>query len=270
MLHSRRDLLKAGLTASSFIATQALPTALSAGEPATLESALKDLQVGTMVPQGKIIDWQVEHAKEIDEIVKYAHRLHNLRLNHPEQKGVDGISVPFATLPLNFYARSSEEALKLPMPQIPGIHRGMTEGWTSLMNMALQTLATRLASLSEAKTPTVTVEEFTNIEPSARRQRVISPMFTIDVDEPHYTMRTTAMMLIDSIVGIMNEWHRTIEMAKLTAKEAGNLTSPVVERKPIGCMINRDGFMLQYMAWQTGWGYIPGMQDRPKQKALET
>lgn len=248
MSSSRRALLRAGLAAGSFLVTQAAPTAFAGGERASDTAAAADsLKAKAAGPSSEDLVQQ-----ELAEIVKYAFRLKDLRQDAPP-----AMCMPFAlTAPCTF-ARNSLAALDIPAPNCPIIHERFSYSYTGAINEYLAHLVQELLPLTEAKEPVKTVAQFCDILPSFRR-RVVSPMWMVDMEEPHFSPRLTATMLIDSVIGIINEWEHAINAVRDAANAQGNLNPVVVRRKPIECSIIREGFMLQFMAWQTGYSCAPG------------
>lgn len=267
---SRRELLKGGLLATGVAITQAIPTEVFAGEPASKLDAMKDLQLCNP-PQGLVglkRGWEKQEEEELQELLLYRKRLYEAR----KTTGVDnpcGISIPCATLPLNFYARLTKQMLAIPEPNIPGLHQSMTRGWDWQVRSFAQRYA-REAGLVPRKGVEV-VKEFTLKQPNgepALRDRVISPRYVVDMDEPQFSMRTTANMIIDAVDGIATEYRNKMQAAWRTARDAqkqgavgfqGPLTMKM-QVKDVEISVVSEAFMLEFFAWSTGCGWIAGDQ----------
>jgi len=263
---SRRELLKGGLLATGVAITQALPTEVFAGDPASKLDAMKDLQLCAPSGLRQISeDYTQQQAAELQELLAYRKRLYAAR----EQTGVTnpcGISIPYATQPLSFYARLTKQMLAIPEPNIPGLQQSMLQGWT----FHVVEMARAYAKAIKLVPPQVeVVEQFTIKQPNgdpALRDRVVSPRYVVDIDEPQFSMRTTANMIIDGVDGIAEEYRNKMEAAWKSARDAqrrgaAGFTGPLrmqMQIKDIEVSVVREAFMLECFFWSTGAGLITG------------
>jgi hypothetical protein len=300
MTLSRRDALKGLLGASAIAAVQANPTAIYSGEPPDKAGAIEAKQEGliTSPTEKRAVECAATDVlmAEAEQITVYRNRLHALRekkkLEDPEYPAApaQAISIPYATLPLNFYARRTKTQLAVPEPKIPNLHAGMTGGWGAWQAMEVCRMLSEMWHVMPAGIDILRpCQEFTLKLPDGSpclRDRVVSPKYVIDIDEPHYGMRTTANMFIDAVDGIWYEWDckmkqardvikfpKIVKTGRAVAKSTSMAIMPdQIERHPaymgtieqelqvreIQVSIVREAYMLEFFAWNTGAGWAKG------------
>jgi hypothetical protein len=148
---------------------------------------------------------------------------------HPANKDLfpTAISIPFATLPMNIYARLDASRYALPAPKIP-VLAGMLERPLpgQQLELAMQLLFVRQVSRSKLPAELMMVEDIPLKVPNiskevvVRPDRVVSPRFVTDVDEHKCKggswNHLAASMLVGMVYGVVQE----LEAKWLAAKSA--------------------------------------------------
>lgn len=172
------------------------------------------------------------------------------------------VSLPYATVPLNFYARLTKAQLDITEPRIPKLHSYMQNQWGNwYVNESINMLGDTLGLIPRGVEVLAAADDFTVFGPDGTptpRDRVVSPRYVIDVDEPYFGMRTTANMIIDAVDGIWGEWRCRIEVAEQTCRNFHNVPIQTVSRvqvRKLQVHIVREAFMLEFFCWSTGAGW---------------
>lgn len=255
MDRSRRDLLKMG--ALSMVAAAA-PARYTQGEVIPRLTTPHD-HTGYKPPLSGLRaigqNYEPKLQAEIDEILKFRDRL-----AHPPNV-IQGISIPHATLPVNAYMRLTQEQLDAAEPQIPIIHTALVGGTAWCIDDVSHALSVRLNAYPDMAELVDRINIRTADGSLMPQDRVISPRFTIDVEEPYFGMRTTAAMLLAIVEGIRDEWQSKFQSAMdsyRTGKQAEG-KSDVITRDmirgqvtPIQIFARKEAFMLDVMGWNVG------------------
>jgi hypothetical protein len=224
------------------------------------------------MPSHAAFDYERTAEKEVEELVLYRRRLHrardkemveinarNVERGQPFQPPYGGWagSVPLATLPCQHYARLTKRQLAIPEPHIPFVHNRCLIGYLGFIDRVMELFADRLRlpprDVDITPWLTLTKEDGSAVP----RDRVVSTRYIVDTEEPDFGMRTTANMIIDSVEGIWKEWNSKVNYVKGQAKELKLKQSSVMcQIKPIKAFLVREAFMLEFMAWNTGAGFI--------------
>jgi len=284
-MKSRRDMLKAAAGIGTVTIIQASTAGAFDGQNATRDEIL-----GAHVTSGlKAIgdEWEREKQAELLELMVYRDRLYAARRKYGENAAARGsmfeppygISIPMGILPMSFYARCTKRMLSIPEPKIPNLHTAFEQHWGGGASIA--DVCNSYAKLAKLVPYGVeVVDKFTLLDPKgkpSRADRVVSPRYVIDVDEPHFGMRTTANMIIDGVDGIANEWKSKMvaaynaagiaakmsddnEMILRTGRAVSKSTTMAkrirMQLKPIEVSVSREAYMLEFFAYSLGTGYI--------------
>lgn len=246
MLSSRRDVLKQ--FGMGVALTQAAPLLLG-GEPVSTADALTAQRSGE-ITHGQQAGGRVDDivADEAAELIKFHKRLSRVLPRTPPS----AVSVPFATFPLNVYMKLATEALTIPEPKIPWLHHTVKGGHDSPYPRAIAKIVARKLKLISPVIQIVDTPRDLNLTlPNGdpmRYDRVVSPKYVTDVDEPSFGMRTTATMLLDALCGIWKEWDNKIKA--------------IADYGPIKCQavhvqfwVHREAYASEMIGWNLGGGY---------------
>lgn len=260
MTMSRRELLKNGLAMSGVAAVHATHPDTYAATPSR-----------PTPPQ--LTPFDIDEIDNLDALAVGAehNELRKYRALLMEEMAVDdnvmrpgGISVPFATVPVSCHCRTTEAQRKMPEPQIPELHGAMTAGGWYYKHqiqgaiLALMTLPKKYEIVGKIDLKMVTADRrgYRNII-DVPCNRIVTPSYIVDVEEPWFNMRTTAGMIIDVAEGLNQELNKTLASAIRRAEDVprgfrtrheGQLLAPQVS-------LIREGFMLQCMSWITFAAY---------------
>lgn len=258
-------MLRLGLLASGITAYQSTPTALLAGEAVTRDASMAAAAVGeiTNAHTGDLAKTaKAEWPEEIDELVLFGQRLKkaNAEAGH---KTHTGIATPYATMPISVYMRLTEEQLAIPEPQIPRYHY-YTANYqcVDLLDWLAQTLAERLKLIRPAINVVDEITLLDLIEQPVPRDRVVSPRYIVDMDEPMFGMRTTAVMLLDAVAGIWHAWDAKIKTVLQTLRTQGGVRSLQCQVTPIKIYCTREAYMLEVFAYNIGAGFATSKHKR--------
>jgi hypothetical protein len=190
--------------------------------------------------------------QEISELLRYREQLMTLVHDTRPADGATpfaatyaspaGMATPFATIPCNRYLRLTEAEQKLPAPEIPRLHELLLNGLH--VPDALAAIPIDRSIETEPLLPI----------PRHSRCRVISPMYTVDVEEDWFSTRTTAAMYIFAAEAVWEGWARQLAALQDDTKQIAPRI--VCQPGPLQASVIREGFMLQFMAWSTGVSWV--------------
>ncbi len=220
-LLSRRDVLMAGFTVGAGLSF------VQAAHPKTL----------TTVPsQLSLVSVKEIHADKLKEL--HALRGYRRWMQANLEPQIAAISVPFATIPVTFYTRVTEKMLASPEPNISHLHHYMTVyGETGLPQKAVRDLF-----VSPKGIDVVTEIDLELHGVKIKPVRVVTPRYLIDIEEPNFSMRHTARILIEAAEGLSQECAHIVKPMNGFKGRKGQITQPKVS-------VILEGFMLQVMAW---------------------
>lgn len=287
MESSRRGMLRAVLGATSVGLVGAMPTKLMAGHGDQPVNKLEALDAQGKGEHTHRSPEPVNYAPlldgrdvEIDELVRYYHCLdHNWREKQPISEMfasplggmglVDGTitptnaaAQPFAAYPLQMYLRLTKAHMAVPEPQIPLHHNLFTHMVPIYAETPLANCCSVLGSRLGLIPPYVDVVDPLDLkDPNGNPipvQRLLSYRYVTDIEEPTFGYRSTANMLLDATISVWRALHKLIESARASLHEfKQNRPEEVrIQVTPFRTGVYREGFMLSFMAWIMGAGWM--------------
>lgn len=261
---SRRALLKFGLAGSAVALTQiGTGPAGSPAEAAHRASEITPDPFSSAPDPGRYGGRLQQIAEEVRELITYRRRLYAARRKKVDEYGNECeeiLSAVFHSVPLHtspppiFHARLFKDQLAIPEPQITLLHEAMTGYGNLTIAHAISELAKHLRLVPACAHVVDTISLFDRDNKPVPRSRVMSPRYTVDMDEPDFSMRTTANMIIDATDGIWGGWAERLHFAVALARQGCTPMVTLFEVKPIEVRIVHDAFMLEFFAWSTGAG----------------
>jgi hypothetical protein len=271
---NRRKAIGMGLVAGGAVALPSLAVAAADDVPrATADQPL--LMPGETQESVQMLHDSFDRkvARETAEIIRYHKQFTKACVGEKLRPACfwPAIAVPMLTLPKiggddngsPVYARNLGARADMPdEPQIPYIHEMLLSGVGAYGFIALigNSLVDQLSLIPEG----VQLQERLDVHyPNgklAEPYRVVSPTYTIDVEEPLFSMRVTASMIMEAVLGICAAHERKREgcqdmvaAAKAKAGRGGTGTDHY-QVTPIRFDLERKAFMLSVMAWSNGAG----------------
>lgn len=183
------------------------------------------------------------------------------------------VSLPFATLPLNYYVRESEALKALPEPTdlqdlVDAIRHNNDR--VKLANRirgcvrAAERIFMRVDHTPEIERVPVKGSEYTANGGTVRVMpaRVMSPRLVIDADE--LNCRTLGLMLTVLYRAPCDASQRRTALAIKAAAESGRQYGPIVGgREAVDVHVKREAFMLELTSWATGFGAFTTPDGKP-------
>jgi hypothetical protein len=250
---NRREMLKKGLLITGAAATVAASQEMVLADGDMCINFEDEMAARAAEPQQPSLLEQ-----EVAELIKYATELHKVRKQH-DLGDAAGISVPRAVLPLSMYSGRHEALRTIPEPNIPFTHSCMVE--LPCMT-ALNTICRAYIEQARLRPKFIEiVPKLTLIHPCATQvmaDRIVSPHYVVDVEEPWFNMRTTAMFLLDAAHGIIDEQQQKIRTALRMSREIKALGSRELRMQmtPVKTYVKREAYLLEFFAWSNATGYI--------------
>lgn len=250
---NRREMLLAGIAASTVSAIQAkspglIGAAVATDEevgktyPATELSTQETVTTGSVLLTGERID------REIEELARYARDLLS------RSGGVIPLAAnyPFNTTPVGYIVSPDQRHFAVPEPQTPLLHQSMLSGFT-VFYFNQQRVSKFLSLLSdplirECADKMETVAEIPYNDQRTEASRICSMHYMADEDARFFGVRTTAEMLIDAIIGVELECVRQYKQLEKRGKVR-------MYRKPLQICCLRAEFMVSCLAYQVIGGY---------------
>lgn len=250
-VQSRRDVLTAGIAGAAISTLHAVARPFT---PATAAERAEFRPQRERVPC-PFVDFDplpTEYDRELCELLLFRKRC--LACAAPYDDAALAMVIPFATLPMNVYTCLPKAVLDIPEPDIPLLHRDVLAGMSRLSQVLLRIAVRRLKLLpAGAETVENITLQCSDGQP-APLVRVLSPCYVADIEEPGFSMRTTAYMFLDAIAGIYREWGRVMSRTAASFKSAPRVTRPLrqLQVRPLQLEVSMDAFVLSCMAWTTG------------------
>lgn len=259
-MKSRRDILKFG---SALAATCVAPGTMLSGSRSTEAARDKDQaereEHPKFAPPYPLFEAEALE-NEVQELLTYRARARKVAQSEPRR----GISVPLLTWPLSVCLRVPAEQLEIPEPQIHALHCSMLDGYEYPAEAAAALLAKRLKLIP----PIAEIMFRTTLRNGkgeiVRPDRVVSPRYVVDVDEPDFSMRVTAIMILDSVEGIWAEWDAKRKESRAVWSlfyKDDIIYSEELQVTPVQLFIRRNAYMLEVMAWNSGAGFLEGSKE---------
>lgn len=195
-------------------------------------------------------DEQVRH--DVNELMRFDRAVQETVGSRP------AISLPSATMPIAFYARTPQELIDLDPPQIEATHQCLLTCQNKFLAKVLNGLTWQMALVPAGVD---VARQITLENPDGERaptSRVVTPRWTIDTDEWFFGHHTTAMIMLASVRGIWEEVALKAKIAREQAREQwpeGQLTEANQYRE-IEAYAKRDAWMLEFMATTIGCGWV--------------
>jgi len=199
-----------------------------------------------------------------DDIQHIVHEvlMFGAQVDGPEKKKnamVDGVSVPFATLPINMYVRQPTDHAKIKEPDLNKLRDCVRRhGGHAEIQAVVTELERRLSKAWGAGWDFV--DEITVAAPGTeeiRRERIVTPRYVCDMDDLcNYRM---GMMLLCTVRAINYELVSKTEDAVARAREEGvkgTRARKVQQRTPIEVYAVKQAYMFEMFSWITAAGYI--------------
>jgi hypothetical protein len=277
--HSRRSMLGAGLAGMAGAAVHTLSGGALASKPAIdpvesggvndLEALIRRVQRPLPSPNTNQLKLLAEENRknELDELVKFWNLVIEIQVERRlydtlDRIGHRGTTLPSSTLPQCLLVRLTAQQSDLPEPQIHTIHEIMLGG-TNLSEHYLAEVCMQLAErLGVIHKKIDVVWDLDLLTPDGHPvpvDRVSSKIYVVDVDKDD--MRTTALVLLDSVVSVWNEWRSKLRGSAEAATYAASVVGsarPVrteCQVRPVSVGLTRKNFFLEVCAWNTGGGY---------------
>ncbi len=210
----RRELLKGvGAVGAMIFGAGAVSVASEAGKTAGLPSCGTDFAAEAAAQAAEEAELTAWVTDEVQELERFAERGAALTgLNVVPQ----GISLPFASTPMSFYTRLDQKHYDLiPTPKIPTLEDHLWSGQGGGLEHPLRLLFARQLNRLNLPKELQLVSEIPRRVPHiikevpVRADRIVSPRFVIDIDEPdckgYSRSHLAAAMLLGMVYGAAAE-----------------------------------------------------------------
>ena len=199
--------------------------------------------------------YQRDLNREVEEIRRFEARCaaKARKEGKPRNQPVKGISIPFATLPLNVYMRDSEFAQMVTAPKIPVLlGEVLTNGGQAALQYVVRKLWAKLPPIDGEMTEEITTKP--PKAPKVMKNRIVTPRYILDVEQ--MDERKLAAIVAHLAEGIHAEMLATIECAVGHAKEVGLATTLHLQYRELRVAAKLQGWMWDGMAYTMSSGWV--------------